>query len=366
MKIETIDILLGRLEAELTEKQKANVKPYQLKDIENNIAMLKKNRNYWASLPPVDVKAVLHRLKTLDLKTNPKDEVQDLLSKLLSVFPVMMMTYLSPVSPIYPISDSFVRARPYIKDGDPQITMPHELSFRPQKFNTNYQRASTPNKTMFYGCLKRLENEEIKIDNLFVASMEALQILRDKNTAGIRRIAFGKWQVIDEIRIVSILNHVDYHSKIPAIKKMYEGFKEYYKGLDMEEEAVLIADFISDRFADDKAGEGNEHLYIISAMFTEMILQRNPAVEGILYPSVRTIGEGVCVALKEEACNKLKLVVAGEYLLFKAKKQALMIPTMVTEVPNGASTFNMKHVKTDIKLTSCLKKIIVHPPKKKK
>lgn len=302
----------------------------------------------------------------MDLKCNPVAEVQDLLSKLFSVFPVMLMQYISPASPIYPIADSFVRARPYNKDGEPQITMPHELSFRPQKFNSNYQRASTKNKTMFYGCLKRLGNEEIKMDNLFVASMEALHVLREKNTSGIRRIAFGKWQVMDDIRVVAILNHVDYHSKIPAIKKMYEGFRNYYKGLDMEEEAVAIADFISDRFADDKAGEGNEHLYMISAMFTEMLIQRNPNVEGLLYPSVRTIGEGVCVAITDDACKKLKLVVAGEYMMYKAKKNALMIPTTCTQVLDGAITFNMKHIKADIKLTRCFKNIVMHMPKKKK
>ena len=59
MKVETIDILLNRLENELAEKQKAKVQPHQLQDIVNNITILKKNRAHWQNLPPVDVNAII-------------------------------------------------------------------------------------------------------------------------------------------------------------------------------------------------------------------------------------------------------------------------------------------------------------------
>lgn len=58
----------------------------------------------------------------------------------------------------------------------------------------------------------------------------------------------------------------------------------------IEQEAAMIMDYFSNKFSDEEAGEGKEHLYMISAIFADSVMS-NTQFDGILYPSVRSLGE---------------------------------------------------------------------------
>jgi len=60
-----------------------------------------------------------------------------------------------------------------------------ELSYKPQEFNKTYQRASTPNKTMFYASSNQIDglNAEKNI-GLATALFERMQSSRDRESEG--------------------------------------------------------------------------------------------------------------------------------------------------------------------------------------
>lgn len=59
-------------------------------------------------------------------------------------------------------------------------------SFKPQQFNNIYQRASTPNRTMFYGSIIPEELDKGDLDNeRVVVTTEALSWIGSKETCGV-------------------------------------------------------------------------------------------------------------------------------------------------------------------------------------
>lgn len=82
---------------------------------------------------------------------------------------------------------SILRARPE----DEYVEYKHisELSYKPQEYNVQFQRASTPNRTMFYGCPFVTELYGERDDDAALprvtAMMEALENARPLNSRGV-------------------------------------------------------------------------------------------------------------------------------------------------------------------------------------
>src|SRR6185436_10896429 len=87
-----------------------------------------------------------------------------------------------------------IRARP---NGDRQtFSTRSELSYTPSKFNTRYQRASTPSQTMFYAGTIPNDIPANELNNArFIAALEASHLLRTVGHEGEQRITFSKWIV---------------------------------------------------------------------------------------------------------------------------------------------------------------------------
>ncbi|MEO6979271.1 MAG: hypothetical protein ABI113_12860, partial [Mucilaginibacter sp.] len=79
----------------------------------------------------------ISRLKILDLSEYPGKDVAGHLSKFGSIGSIDY--YLHPGKKI-------IRARPHNNDGP--FKERHLLSYKPQQYNTTYQRGSTPERTM--------------------------------------------------------------------------------------------------------------------------------------------------------------------------------------------------------------------------
>lgn len=80
---------------------------------------------------------------------------------------------------------SIIRARP----NEPNETFKtvSELSYKPAKFNTTFQRASTPNTTMFYGCVVPENIAEGELDNARVTSILKPVSCTDKKLRAVKK-----------------------------------------------------------------------------------------------------------------------------------------------------------------------------------
>lgn len=270
------------------------------------------------------MKSLIEKLKDLDLESEPVKEIEEIISG---------FGYLPVILTDYHEGKIIHRAR-CINKGD-NIVNASQLSFTPTKLNTRYQRASTPEQTMFYGALIPEINIEGEISNeRLIGACEASKFLRDYDAPdGEEIIVFGKWIVRNKISLLTIINPEIESNNINFFKKMtskYHVFLETYP--DKREDAELFQSFMSSEFA--KSDIKGDFDYLITAKFTERIIEH---YDGVVYPSVRAEFNGLCVAINPEIVNEnLELIGVLECKISKlGNKVNIQNLRYANEVVNG-------------------------------
>lgn len=251
-------------------------------------------------------KQIIQNLKDLDLSKRPEKEIIENLSK----FGVVGWIGIN----FHP-GKAIIRARPHSDEND-VFDEAHQLSYKPQKFNKTYQRASTPNKTMFYGAVIPDEVTD-EIDNYRItALLEASQTMRNNLENGNEKITFGKWVVKKDITLLAMVYHDDFIRNSVETRQVYNAYQALMQQYpEMIEKTTTITEYLASEFAK-PIEDGNDFEYMISANFTELIAKKRFA--GIYYPSYRTEGKGFNVAISPEYVDEcLELEVAGECRLIK-------------------------------------------------
>lgn len=207
----------------------------------------------------MSIETTLDKLRALDLSKYPYYEAKELIRDLGKVG--FIISTLHPMKVI-------TRARTgsgYSKKS--------ELSYKPQKYNDKCQRASTPNNTMFYGTFVE-EGRPIQ-ETRIIAATECSSLLRgDKNTSGIEKITFGRWQVVKDINLVTIV-HKNIFSSVEnngLLKELQNSYEKFIKeSPDIEEKNNLIARFLAEEYSK-KNTTNNDYEYFLSAVFAEFVV----------------------------------------------------------------------------------------------
>lgn len=247
----------------------------------------------------MDKQTIINRLEALDLSQYPYFEIRELIRELGKVGFVIFT--------LHP-GKTITRAR-----CDGNLKTVSDLSYKPQQYNKQCQRASTPMRTMFYGCI--VPEEQNIIDTRFISACESSSLIREgMETSGEQTITFGKWEVIEDIHLLVVI-HKDYfhdadNSLLEELKIAYEDFLMKYP--DAAKDIDISAKYFAKEFSK-KNEDGFDYNYLISAIFTEVVTTDH-AFDGVMYPSVQTGGQlGFNVAITPDAVDKkMKLVVAYE------------------------------------------------------
>lgn len=247
----------------------------------------------------MDKQTIINRLEVLDLSQYPYFEIRELIRELGKVGFVIFT--------LHP-GKTITRAR-----CDGNLKTVSDLSYKPQQYNKLCQRASTPMRTMFYGCI--VPEEQNIIDTRFISACESSSLIREgMETSGEQTITFGKWEVIEDIHLLVVI-HKDYfhdadNSLLGELKIAYEDFLMKYP--DAAKDIDISAKYFAKEFSK-KNEDGFDYNYLISAIFTEVVTTDH-AFDGVMYPSVQTGGQlGFNVAITPDAVDKkMKLVVAYE------------------------------------------------------
>lgn len=240
------------------------------------------------------MKDVIERLKSLDLESEPVSDIEEIISSL---------GYLPAA--IYDFHKGKIVHRARCISGDENIIDASQLSFTPTEFNTRYQRASTPEQTMFYGAVIPEFEDKLQIERL-VGACEASELLRNPNAPdGEEIIVFGEWIVKEKISLLSIINPETESNSINFFKEMTAGYHAFLdKYPSIKENAKLFQSYMSSEFA--KSEIRGDFDYLITAKLTEQIIRH---CDGVVYPSVRAEYNGLCVAISPEIVDKnLELV----------------------------------------------------------
>lgn len=235
----------------------------------------------------MDKQTIINRLEALDLSQYPYFEIRELIRELGKVGFVIFT--------LHP-GKTITRAR-----CDGNLKTVSDLSYKPQQYNKQCQRASTPMRTMFYGCI--VPEEQNIIDTRFISACESSSLIREgMETSGEQTITFGKWEVIEDIHLLVVI-HKDYfhdadNSLLGELKIAYEDFLMKYP--DAAKDIDISAKYFAKEFSK-KNEDGFDYNYLISAIFTEVVTTDH-AFDGVMYPSVQTGGQlGFNVAITPDA-----------------------------------------------------------------
>ncbi|WP_308130819.1 hypothetical protein [uncultured Flavobacterium sp.] len=122
------------------------------------------------------------------------------------------------------------------------------------------------------------------------------------------------------------------------IKNAYIKFLDDYP--DLKEKGLAFLEYLSSEYSKD-VKKGENHKYLVSALFSRIVAQRS---DGILYPSVRAAGIGLCLAIKPEAMENLELIMVHKCLLKKENGVVRITFLKVCEVNKDAEAFELLDV----------------------
>jgi hypothetical protein len=248
---------------------------------------------------------IIKDLKALDLSIYPSETIVKLLNALGKAAYVIVS---------YHKGKSIFRVRPNSKHQ--KFHYVSQLSYKPQEYNSTYQRASTPNRTMFYGCSVPDNPNRGELDNArVIAPFEAVKWLRDKTRKGYQKITYSRWIVKHDLQLVAIVFKESYYEQNSFTRELVDAYKEMIKAHNPEviQNSMKIQDYLAEEFSKEDTDE--DYQYLISALFTEMCVRRG--YDGVFYPSVRSGGTGFNIAITPQATHKLRLYAAGESSVYK-------------------------------------------------
>jgi len=239
---------------------------------------------------------VIKELKELDLKSATQTHVEFILSK------IRKLPFFKHIIP----SDSFFTRARQLNEGE-NFSTNEDLRYLPQWKNGKFQRASTPNGTMFYGVFIPNENINTESDKpRAIVACEAVDFMRNPKPqeSAEATLVYGKWRTLKECKLAVILSLDESQNNNPYSKQTSQVYRNWIesKHQDYIEQTKLLIDYFTKEYS--KFVPEDEHFnYKISGIFSEIII-RNNYVDGIIYPSVKTDGKGLCVAIKPDFVNE--------------------------------------------------------------
>ncbi len=288
-----------------------------------------------------DVKKLIAGLESLDLSKYPHSEVIKLLGNMGKVGAIRQTLHPGKV---------ILRARPN-KVGE-RFSKISEISYKPAKFNTTYQRASTPNNTMFYGSFvhENVKPGELSIGRA-IGLFEVVPMMRDNTTSGEQVLTYSTWRVMKDIDLVSVVHHKHFPRNNSYAQEQRENFETFLSGHPKEviEKTNLITEYLGNQFGKDITP--NDYDYLISAIYTELVTNNGHAA-GVFYPSVRTGGEGFNVAIHPYFVENRYLVpeAVGECVIYKREKETIVDNETVALILDGQEEFQLKPVIPELRI----------------
>ena len=280
------------------------------------------------------MRQLFREIRKLDWTIYPVDEIVDLFIKFGKV-PYMVTDYDEGkiIHRACPVGDNEI------------VNTVSRITYKPQEINITYQRASTPHKTMFYGAVIPQEMDTVELDIPRVTSaMESCSFLRNSKLDGKQRLLYGKWIVKSKISLITVLFTRYRNVKNDWIKTMEQDFYKNIESFSYDEQKKYkqINNFLSDEFSK-CVGENEDYKYLISALFAFNCTENS--FDGVIYPSVRTMGLGLNVAIKPPTVDdRMELISVLECDVYKKKKKVVINNLRFCNVTSGSKTFDLQEI----------------------
>ncbi|MGZ3873964.1 MAG: RES family NAD+ phosphorylase [Mucilaginibacter sp.] len=234
-----------------------------------------------------DTKKIIEEIARLDLTSVTKDEILLYFEKIQNHVSIIQ---------IVPAGTIVCRSVPdYLPDGRFPKTV-QEMSYNPHLDQCRYNRANWEGESVFYG--------SISADFLRSNDTSGFEIISlDKRESKIcREIVFiGKWVVQKDLEVVSIGGSSSLLNKTNMSKSRHKLLIDYITKIPEHELSLKLIDtFLCNEFSKD-VPDDKRFLYKISAGYADYL--KANGFNGLLYPSVRSLGAGLNIALFPNAID---------------------------------------------------------------
>lgn len=136
------------------------------------------------------------------------------------------------------------------------------------------------------------------------------------------KISFGRWRVKEgeQLNVLAIIQEEKYtrsNEFLCELKMAYEHFVNRDENKDLKKKSLIYDSYLAKEFSKSKISKDSD--YMISAIFSE-IASTQKKFDGILYPSVRSMGSYFNIAINPEMVNsKLELTDVAECPIIKTQ-----------------------------------------------
>ena len=252
------------------------------------------------------MKEVLRQLNSLNLRDATEEDIVAIMHQAGRIGGIL--TQYHPAYGPKAIPNFFVRASNYNPNQE-EITSTDRLRYPPLKYNTYYQRASTPSRPMFYATRYKSIKMEDSISAIRTCLLETIDDYDELVFEG-KRVAISLWYNIKPLKLYSIFNWEEFQSRNPEHIEVVKSFNSAITQLPKNEfdNTLLFLNYLSERFHI-PVGE-NTYLYKPSAVLTQYLLNKLTQldIDGVVFPSTKVLGKEVNVAIVPTRADE-KLIV---------------------------------------------------------
>lgn len=286
--------------------------------------------------PEEKIDELLAKFRTLPLDKYPVDDIKDIIKKL-GPFP----------SPFYSLSEGkrIVRAR--LNEENDSFAKKSDVNYLPQELNNSFQRASTPELTMFYGAVlpEELSPEEVQMERITAACETSKLWNKDTESIETETLTFSQWIVKNEIPLVAFIDPKNEGNNKTQLSqelyKMTHGLVN--ENPDLLRPTLKISKFFSDEFSKVVERGADDYNYIFTAILSNQII--NGGAGGILYPSVQTEAKSINVAVSPVFVeSSLTLHSVLECKMYKLGQESVVNNEKIVLNINNADSFEMEEI----------------------
>lgn len=204
----------------------------------------------------------------------------------------------------------------------------------------HFQRCNLPGQEMFYGSIiEPYEDSENFSAMVSTSICESSEFYRNPNSPdGDEFYAFGGWHAKEDICCMMILDPArDYQLRF--LIEAQEAQKKILRDKGLKNGQLykrLVSAFTSPAKCDED--------YKVTAAFADFVFTNYPDVDAILYPSIQTNAQGLCIAIKPSVIDSGKIV-AHRVLKDVVSKRGNRITAKIIEAANiedGTLTFALQ------------------------
>lgn len=227
-----------------------------------------------------------------------------------------------------------------------------QLSYNPNPNKIGLQRCNYKRQQVFYAAAPTKSDEWSMTST---AILEACMEYIKGEDATFHYLTLSRWKVNRPLMLFMLPYSEKSFSKNADFKNAKENFDiiiEKYSNStnDMERHYKDSLEFISDVFCE---RENKDFYYRISSAYFNFImnsaLARGISVDGLVYPSANTDGEGINIVLRKELVDT-KIVYYDNAIMFKAQRDpnkkkefVFTVASSLAEIGNGG-TLNFKSI----------------------